>query len=153
VLAPLVAGVEVCVTSVEEARTVFGVEIAEGEAQREVAAANALCAKFGFKTVALTQRQGATADTTSWGATLVHEGAAYVSPRYEITNVDRVGAGDSFTGALIFALQRGDGPQKAVDFAVAASTLKHTISGDYARLSLAEVEALAAGAGGGRVQR
>ena len=153
VLAPLMAGVQVCVTSVEEARTVFGVEVADGETQREVAAAAALAAKFGFKMVALTQRQGATADVTSWGATLVHEGAAFVSPRYEITNVDRVGAGDSFTGALIFALQRGDDPQRAVNFAVAASTLKHTISGDYARLSLAEVEALAAGAGGGRVQR
>jgi 2-dehydro-3-deoxygluconokinase len=148
VLAPLMAGVELCVTSVEEARTVFGIEAAD-----EAQAAAALCAKFGFKTVALTQRQGSTADVTSWGATLFREGRAFVSPRHEINNVDRVGAGDSFTGALIFALLRGDAPQKAVDFAVAASTLKHTIPGDYARFTLAEVEALAAGAGGGRVQR
>jgi len=153
VLAPLMNGVELCVTSVEEARTVFGVEATGEPAQREAQTAAALCAQFGFKTVALTQRQGATADTTSWGATLFHEGRACVSPRHEITNVDRVGAGDSFTGALIFALLRGDAGQKAVDFAVAASTLKHTIPGDYARLTLTEVEALAAGAGGGRVQR
>jgi len=153
VLAPLMKGVEVCVTSMEEARAVFGIESSGDVVQREVEVAGALCAKFGFKTVALTQRQGATADTTSWGATLFCEGRAHVSTRHEITNVDRVGAGDSFTGALIFAMQRGDAPQKAVDFAVAASTLKHTIPGDYGRVTLAEVEALAAGAGGGRVQR
>lgn len=152
VLAPLMNSVDVCVTSVEEARGVFGVEVPDG-ADREAKVAAQLCARFGFKTVALTQRHGATADHTSWGATLFHGGAAFVSPRHEITNVDRVGAGDSFTGALIFALRRGDAPQKAVDFAVAASTLKHTIPGDYCRISLAEVEALAAGAGGGRVQR
>ncbi len=153
VLSPLMDGVELCVTSLEEARTVFGVEAAGAIAEREAETAAALCAKFGFKSVALTQRQGATADSTSWGATLFHEGRAWASPRYEIVNVDRVGAGDSFTGALIFALQRGDAPQKAVDFAVAASTLKHSIPGDYARLTLGEVEGLAAGAGGGRVQR
>ncbi len=152
VLAPLMTGVEVCVTSVEEARTVFGIAVTDAPDREEQTAA-ALGAKFGFHTVALTQRQGATADTTSWGATLFTSGQVCVSPRHEITNVDRVGAGDSFTGALIFALLRGDAPQKAVDFAVAASTLKHTIPGDYARLTLAEVEALAAGAGGGRVQR
>jgi 2-dehydro-3-deoxygluconokinase len=80
-------------------------------------------------------------------------GQASFSRRHEIAIVDRVGAGDSFTGALIFALRRGDDPQRAIDFAVAASVLKHTLPGDYALVSLDEVEALAAGAGGGRVQR
>ena len=153
VLAPLMAGVELCVTSLEEACSVFGIETSGEGSHCAAEAAAALCAKFGFRTVALTQRQGDTADTTAWGAALFQEGHGHISTRHEIVNVDRVGAGDSFTGALIFALQRGDAPQKAVDFAVAASTLKHTIPGDYARLALAEVEALAAGAGGGRVQR
>lgn len=153
VLAPLMASVDVCITSVEEARRVFGIEVPEGASEREAKVAAQLCQRFGFKTVALTQRQGVTADRTSWGAMLFHEGAAFSSPRHEIMIVDRVGAGDSFTGALIFALRRGDSPQKAVDFAVAASTLKHSIAGDYCRVSLAEVEAQAAGAGGGRVQR
>lgn len=147
VLAPLMNGVELCVTSAEEARAVFGIDVREDEV------AAALCRKFGFKMVALTQRQGATADVTSWGATLFQDGQAYASRRHEITNVDRVGAGDSFTGGLIFSLLRGDGLQIAVEFAVAASTIKHTIPGDYGRMSLTEVEALAAGAGGGRVQR
>ena len=148
-LAPLMAGVDLCVTSIEEARTVFGLEVAQGEADT----AARLCERFGFKTVALTQRQGITADQTSWGAILFHGGRAYSSPRHEIAVVDRVGAGDSFTGALIFALLRGDTAQAAVDFAVAASTLKHTVPGDYNLVTLAEVEALAAGAGGGRLQR
>ncbi len=153
VLAPHMAGVDQCVPSVEEARTVFGVEAADDDHRREEEVAGQLCEKFGFKTVALTQRRGLSASATSWGAMLFQEKRACFSARHEITLVDRVGAGDSFTGALIFALRRGDAPQRAVDFAVAASTLKHTIPGDYSLVSLAEVEALAAGAGGGRVQR
>jgi 2-dehydro-3-deoxygluconokinase len=153
VLSPLMDGVHLCVTSIEEAQTVFGIEAPDDPGPRATATALQLCAKFGFETVALTQRQGATAHATSWGAMLFHDGESYFSPRHEISIVDRVGAGDSFTGALVFALLRGDAPQRAIDFAVAASTLKHTIPGDYNLVSLAEVEALAAGAGGGRVQR
>jgi len=153
VLSPLMNGVHLCVTSIEEAQAVFDIDVPEDPGPRATATALQLCTKFGFETVALTQRQGATAHATSWGAMLFHEGESYFSTRHEISIVDRVGAGDSFTGALIFALLRGDGPQRAIDFAVAASTLKHTIAGDYNLVSLAEVEALAAGAGGGRVQR
>jgi len=152
-LSPLMNGVHLCVTSIEEAQAVFGIEVPEDPGPRATATAFQLCAKFGFETVALTQRQGTTADATSWGAMLFHEGEPYFSTRHEISIVDRVGAGDSFTGALVFALLRGDPPQHAIDFAVAASTLKHTVAGDYNLASLAEVEALAAGAGGGRVQR
>lgn len=153
VLAPLMNGVHLCVTSIEEAQTVFGIDVPGDAGPRATSTALQLCAKFGFETVALTQRQGTTAHATSWGAMLFHEGESYFSKRHEISIVDRVGAGDSFTGALIYALLRGDAPQKAIDFAVAASTLKHTVAGDYNIVSLAEVEALAGGAGGGRVQR
>jgi 2-dehydro-3-deoxygluconokinase len=153
VLSPLLQGVHLCVTSIEEAQAVFGIEPAEDSGPRATATALQLCEKFGFETVALTQRQGVTADATSWGAMLFDEGESYFSTRHEIAIVDRVGAGDSFTGALIFSLLRGDAPQRGIDFAVAASTLKHTVVGDYALVSLAEVEALAAGGGGGRVQR
>ena len=153
ILAPLMKTVDVCVTSVEEARTVFGIEIDEDAPNREEQAARLFSEKFGFKTVALTQRQGSLACETSWGAMLYTEGRPYLSRRHEISIVDRVGAGDSFTGALIFSLHRGDPPQRAVDFAVAASCLKHTIAGDYNLVTLEEVEALAAGGGGGRVQR
>lgn len=153
VLTPLMEGVDLCVTSVEEARTVFEVEAAEDDGRREEEVAVQLCEKFGFKSVAITQRHGLSASATSWGAMLFQGERACFSPRHEINIVDRLGAGDSFTGGLIFALRRGDAPQKALDFAVAASTLKHTVPGDYNLVSLSEVESLAAGAGGGRVQR
>lgn len=153
VLSPLMNGVHLCVTSIEEAQSVFGIDVATGEGPRGTETARQLCERFGFESVALTQRQGATAHETSWGAMFYHEGQSVFSTRHEIAVVDRVGAGDSFSGALIFALLRGDGAQKAVDFAVAASTLKHTVPGDYNLVSLAEVEALIAGASGGRVQR
>ncbi|MEI9892490.1 MAG: sugar kinase [Chthoniobacter sp.] len=152
-LSPLMKGVHLCVTSVEEAQTVFGIDVPGEGGPRGTETARRLCDRFGFETVALTQRIGTTADATSWGAMLYHEGQPYFSTRHEISIVDRVGAGDSFTGALIFALLRGDAPQLAVDFAVAASTLKHTIPGDYNLVTLSEVEALAGGSGGGRVQR
>lgn len=153
VLAPLMRHVDLCVTSVEEARTVFGLALDEAAPNREEDAARRLQERFGFGSVALTMRRADTASATSWGAMLFADGRAHASRRHEITIVDRVGAGDSFTGALIFALRRGDVPGRAIEFAVAASTLKHTISGDYCLVSLDEVEALAAGGGGGRVQR
>ena len=153
ILSPLMKTVDLCVTSVEEARTVFGIEIDGNAPDREEQAARSLVEKFGFKTVALTQRRGSVACATSWGAMLYTQGRPYLSQRHEISIVDRVGAGDSFTGALIFSIQRGDPPQRAVDFAVAASCLKHTIAGDYNLVTLEEVEVLAAGGGGGRVQR
>jgi 2-dehydro-3-deoxygluconokinase len=98
-------------------------------------------------------RQAASAETTDWSAMLYTNGAAAFSRQHQIAIVDRLGAGDSFSAGLIFALRRGDEPARAIEFAVAASCLKHTIVGDYNRVSLEEVEALAAGAGGGRVRR
>lgn len=153
VLAPLMAHVDLCVTSTEEARAVFGLDVPADDPAREVAAARALCARFGFQSVALTMRQADSAQTTDWGAMLYTKGEASFSRRHQIAIVDRLGAGDSFTAGLIFALRRGDDPARAIEFAVAASCLKHTIVGDYNRVSLEEVEALAAGAGGGRVRR
>ena len=148
-LCPLMQHVDLCVTSVEEARTVFGLDCDADPTDAAVKIRD----RFDFKAVALTQRSGALACTTGWGAMLFTDGTAHFSRRHEIAVIDRVGAGDSFTGALIFSLLRGDAAAHAIEFAVAASALKHTIPGDYALLTLGEVEALAAGAGGGRVQR
>ena len=148
VLRPLMQHVDLCVAGGDEARTILG---AVGESDEEVAAD--LAQRFGFSAVAMTQRQTGSASSTSWGAMLFTAGQAWHSARHEITIVDRVGAGDSFTGALLFSMGRGDAPKTAVEFAVAASALKHTIPGDYSRVTLAEVEALTAGGGGGRVQR
>lgn len=147
-LTPLMQFVDLCVCGAEEARSVLGVE---GETEERLAVN--MRERFGFKMVAMTRRHALTASETSWGATLFTEQRRVESVSHQITIVDRVGAGDSFTGALIFSLMRGDEPQAAIEFAVAASALKHTIPGDYALLSLAEVEALAKGGHGGRVQR
>jgi 2-dehydro-3-deoxygluconokinase len=75
------------------------------------------------------------------------------SPQYSIQVVDRVGGGDSFGGGLLYSLMENYDPQDAINFAVAASTLKHTIEHDFNLVSLAEVKALAAGNISGRVQR
>ena len=90
-----------------------------------------LCKRFGFKTVALTMRQAFSAESTDWAAMLYHGGEPHFSRRHQTPIVDRLGAGDSFTGTLIFALRRGDAPARALELAVAASCLKHTVAGDY----------------------
>ena len=77
----------------------------------------------------------------------------YFSKEYHLHIVDRVGGGDSFGGGLIYSLINGKATQDAIEFAVAASALKHTIEGDYNRIGVAEVEKLAGGDGSGRVRR
>ena len=147
-LQPLMKYVDLCVAGADEAREILG---AKGNSDEAIAAD--LVERFGFKTVAMTSRRGGTASATNCGAMLFTGGRAFHSPRHEIVIVDRVGSGDAFTGTLIFSQMRGDAPQTAVDLAAAAGALKHTIAGDFCLVSLAEVEALAAGGHGGRVQR
>ncbi|MBO4920033.1 MAG: sugar kinase, partial [Erysipelotrichaceae bacterium] len=86
-------------------------------------------------------------------ALLYTNGEAYLSRKYQIQIVNRVGGGDSFSAGLIYALQKGMEAQEAVEFAAAASCLKHTIEYDYNMVTVKEVEALANGNGNGRVQR
>lgn len=148
VLSPLIPSVDVLVCGLDEARSVFRVEA--GDAAQ---AATALRQKFGLHRVLIPERRSESASRTSWSATLFSEGELWSSRVHEIEIIDRVGAGDALTGGLIFALLRGDPPQQALDFAVAVGALKHTIPGDFNLVSLAEVEALAAGGHGGRVRR
>ena len=103
----------------------------------------------------ITLRESHSADRNGWSAVL-HNGSQFLSSRkYEITDiVDRVGGGDSFAGGLIYGLiTYPDDDQKALEFATAASCLKHSVSGDFNRVSVSEVEALMQGEGSGRVQR
>ena len=115
--------------------------------------AKQLTDKFGFKAVAITLRESISADDNNWGAMLYKDGKALYSKTYSIHIVDRVGGGDSFGGGLIYGLNHYEDPQMALEFAVAASALKHTIEGDYNRVSVAEVESLIQGNASGRVQR
>jgi 2-dehydro-3-deoxygluconokinase len=102
----------------------------------------------------VTLRGRINANHNTCGGVLYDGKTLWQSRRYDITHiVDRVGGGDSFMGGLLYGLLAYDSDQKAIEFAAAASALKHTIIGDYNRVSVAEVEALMAGGGSGRVSR
>ena len=110
--------------------------------------------EFGFKYVVSTLRESFSATHNGWKA-LIYNGEEFdESKRYEINPIfDRVGGGDSFSGGLIHGLLTKPTQGEALEFAVAASALKHTIPGDFNLVSAAEVESLAGGNANGRVQR
>ena len=152
--------VDVCVANEEDAKDVFGIEatntdVESGKLNREgyTEVARKLTESFGFRAVAVTLRESLSASDNRWSALLYTGGASYFSKTYDIRIVDRVGGGDSFGAGLIYALSNGDDPQSAIEFAVAASCLKHSVEGDFNMVSLQEVRQLAAGNGSGRVQR
>jgi 2-dehydro-3-deoxygluconokinase len=104
--------------------------------------------------IAITLRESKSADWNDWSACLNDGANFYVSKRYSILNIiDRVGGGDSFAGGLIYGLNTYDDKQNALDFAVAASCLKHSIIGDFNRIGISDVRKLMDGDGTGRVQR
>ena len=111
--------------------------------------------RFHFEKVAITLRESHNASENGWSAMLydVASNEYCFSKKYELKIIDRVGGGDSFGGGLIYALLTGKSTQDAVEFAVAASALKHTIEGDYNMMTVSEVEKLAGGDGSGRIQR
>ena len=114
-----------------------------------------LLEKFpNVKKVAITLRESKSADINFWAAALNNGSEFIVSRKYEMYDiVDRVGGGDSFAGGLIYGLNELEGDREALEFAVAASCLKHTIDGDFNRVTIDEVMKLAKGDGSGRVQR
>lgn len=152
--------VDVAIGNEEDAEKVFGIKAENtdvsggeiGHANYE-AVARGLASKFGFKTVAITLRESYSADKNGWSAMLLHDDKIRASKKYELQIVDRVGGGDSFAGGLIYGLASGKSGQDALEFATAASCLKHSIAGDFNLVSVAEVESLMGGGGSGRVQR
>ena len=117
--------------------------------------ASSAMAKYpNIKRVAITLRESKSANHNDWSACLYNGKEFFLSRKYSITDiVDRVGGGDSFGGGLIYGLNTYESEKDALEFAVAASCLKHTIPGDYNRVTVAEVESLMKGSGTGRVQR
>ena len=104
--------------------------------------------------IAITLRESHSADWNGWAACLNDGKDFYVSKKYEIRDIiDRVGGGDSFAGGLIYGLNQYEDKQSALEFAVAASCLKHSVIGDFNRVSVSDVEKLMGGDGTGRVQR
>jgi 2-dehydro-3-deoxygluconokinase len=107
-----------------------------------------------MKMIAITLRESKSADINGWAACLNDRNSFLLSKRYEIRDIiDRVGGGDSFAGGLIYGLNHYTSLQESLEFAVAASCLKHSIIGDFNRVSVADVESLMKGGGSGRVQR
>ena len=154
--------VDVCIANEEDAKDVLGIEaertdITAGTLNHEgyKSVAKQLADKFVFAKVAITLRESHSASDNGWSAMLYDvSGDEYCfSKKYDLHIVDRVGGGDSFGGGLIYALLNGKSTQEAVEFAVAASALKHAIEGDYNLVTVAEVERLAGGDGSGRIQR
>ena len=162
VMTDLCQYVDVCISNEEDAKDVFGIEaeatdVYAGEINREGyrSVARQLAQRFGFQKVAITLRESRSASDNGWSAMLydAENEKACFSGRYDLHIVDRVGGGDSFGGGLIYALLTGKDAQSAVEFAVAASALKHSVEGDYNMVTAAEVEKLAGGDGSGRIQR
>ena len=152
--------VDVCIGNEEDAKDVFGIEaentdIHGGKLNYEgyKSVAKQLKDTFGFEKVAITLRTSITANDNDWAAMLYDGNDYYFSKKYNIHIVDRVGGGDSFGAGLIYGLLSGKDCQAALEFAVAASCLKHSIEGDYNMVSVDEAEKLAGGDGSGRVQR
>ena len=152
--------VDVCISNEEDAKDVFGIEakntdIYGGKLDKDgyKSVAKQLMDRFGFEKVAITLRTSISASDNNW-AGMLYDGKDYCfSKEYKLHIVDRVGGGDSFGGGLIYALRNGKDTQQAIEFAVAASALKHSIEGDFNRVGVGEVEKLAGGDGSGRVQR
>ena len=160
VMSTLMPYVDVCIANEEDVKDVFGIEaegtdINAGKLNHEgyISVARQLSDTFGCEKVAITLRSSISANDNDWAAMLFSDGEAYFSPTYHIHIVDRVGGGDSFGGGLIYALLEEKEPQDAINFAVAASCLKHSIEQDFNLVSIAEVTALAGGNASGRVQR
>lgn len=160
VMTGLMKYVDVCIANEEDAADVFGIkasntDVTAGKVNHEgyKDVAKQLKDTFGFSKVAITLRGSVSANDNNWAAMLYDGNDYYFSKNYLIHIVDRVGGGDSFGGGLIYACLHNYTPQETIEFAVAASCLKHTIEGDFNQVSVDEVQKLAGGDGSGRVQR
>lgn len=156
----LIQYVDVCIANEEDAEKVFGICSKESNPESGVlhrdgyiGVAEKIAERFGIGTVAITLRESISADDNRWSAMLWQNGDARFSQMYNIHIVDRVGGGDSFCAGLIYALLHKFDGQEAVEFASAASCLKHSVQGDFNRVSVQEVVDLMRGNGSGRVQR
>lgn len=153
--------VDVAIANEEDVQKSLGitvdVDVESGELDREKYRAlgdKVLNTYPNMRMIAITLRESHSADWNGWAACLNDRSNFFVSKKYEIRDIiDRVGGGDSFAGGLIYGLNHYEDRQQALEFAVAASCLKHSIIGDFNRVSVSDVEKLAGGDGTGRVQR
>lgn len=161
VMRELVKYADVIIANEEDIQKCLGIEadsdVTSGKLDTDVY--KELCDKVkkefpNISTIAVTLRESKSADHNGWSAALSGKTGFYLSRHYEITDIiDRVGGGDSFAAGIIYALSHFEDEQYCINFAVASSCLKHSISGDFNLARLSEVKALCEGDGSGRVQR
>ncbi len=159
-MATLMEYVDVCIANEEDAEKVFGIsadetDVTSGSINHDgyKVVAKKLMDKFNFTKVAITLRESITANDNNWAA-MLYDGKEYnFSKKYPVHIVDRVGGGDSFGAGLIYACLNDYTSKDAIEFAVAASCIKHSIEGDFNHATLSEVKTLMKGDGSGRVQR
>lgn len=147
VMSELFEFVDVCIANEEDVQNVFGLQGSYEELAQKI------IQKFSCKLVAFTLRESFSADKNIWSSLLFSKTESFKSEKYEIQIVDRVGAGDSFSGALIYALLNDYSNQNSLEFATAASCLKHSIHGDFNQVTVDEVLSLMNGNANGRIQR
>ena len=145
VMEKLLGYADVCIVNENQAKELFGIE---GED-----ALPRMAERFSLRAAAFTYRRTEDALHNRIWSVLYAGGAEYTSRKYEMEMVDRIGGGDAFAAGLIYALGHRYAPQKAVDFAEAASCIKHSVPGDFCLCSVEEIESLAAGGACGRVSR
>ncbi len=157
---PLMRYVDVCIGNEEDAEMVLGItpektDVHKGKLNIEgyYTVCRYLQKKFKFKYMATTLRQSISASDNNWSAILYDGKQFFQSKEYSLHIVDRIGGGDAFSAGLIYAMLVQYPLQKVVDFAVAASALKHTIQGDFNQISIAEVQTLIKSGGRGRIIR
>lgn len=155
------AGVDILIANEEDCQKCLGIEldvdVTSGslDASKYKLLAEKVTERFpNISALAVSLRESVSADWNNWSIVMATKDGFYVSKKYEIRNiVDRIGGGDSFGSGLIWGLNNLEGPQAAIEFAAAAAALKHTIYGDYNRVTVKDVMALAGGDASGRVQR
>ena len=160
VMSEIMPYIDVCIANEEDAADVFAIkaensDVTKGQLDKDGyrSVAAQLMNKWPLKKVAITLRESISANDNKWSGMLYENGNAYFSPVYNVHIVDRVGGGDSFGAGLIFSILSGYGSQEAINFAAAASCLKHSIEHDFSLMSVSEIKSLADGDASGRVQR
>lgn len=160
VMSPLMEYVDVCIANEEDSEKVLGIKAADTDITSGKLSltgysnlAKQLVDVFGFEKVAITLRESISASVNNWSAMLYADGETYISKKYTMQIVDRVGGGDSFASGLIYACLNNFDNQSAVEFAAGASCLKHSIEFDFNLSTVDEVMTLISGDGSGRVQR
>ncbi len=162
VMSEVVKFIDIAIANEEDCQKALGISVegvdvhsgALDTARYEALSKKVLGAFPNLKMIAITLRESRSASHNGWSACLNDRAGFHVSRHYDITHiVDRVGGGDAFAGGLIFGLRKLGSSKEALEFAVAASCLKHSIPGDFNRFTRAEVEALLKEGGSGRVQR